>query len=113
MEHPVETYGLRIEHNGAVFAFTADSTPCAAMGALLQNSDLAIMDAGMLEKHRKSVMMHMTAAECAEAADRYGVKKLLLTHILPLIDADELLAEARTVRPDSELALLMNTYEIG
>lgn len=112
MEHPVETYGLRIEHNDKVFAFTADSTPCEALGSLLQDADLAIMDAGMLEKYRKPVMMHMTAAECAVAADRYNVKKLLLTHILPLINANELLAEARSVRTDAELAVLMQSYEI-
>lgn len=113
MEHPVETYGLRIEHNGSVFAFTADSTPCDALADLLKDADLAIMDAGMLEKYRKPVMMHMTAAECAAAANRYGVKKLLLTHILPLISGDELLAEARAVRSETELAVLMQTYYIG
>lgn len=113
MDHPVETYGLRIEYNGSVFAFTADTIPCDALAGLLVNADLAIMDAGLLEKYRKPVMMHMTAAECAAAANKYKVKQLLLTHVLPLIDGDELLTEARAVRPDTELAVLMQTYTIG
>jgi ribonuclease BN (tRNA processing enzyme) len=113
MEHPVETYGLRIVHNEAVFAFTADSIPCDALDDLLHDADLAIMDAGTLEKYRKPVMMHMTAAECAAAATRNNVRKLLLTHILPLIDGKELLVEAQKVRAQTELAELMQTYEVG
>lgn len=112
MNHPVETYGLRIEHEGRVFAFTADSTPCESLDDLLQDADLAIMDAGMLEKHRKPVMMHLTAAECAETANRCGVKRLLLTHILPLIDPAELLAEASAIRPETELTELLAEYKV-
>ena len=112
MDHPIETYGLRIEHEDRIFAYTADSIPCEALDKLLINADLAIMDAGTLERYRKPVMMHMTAAECAEIARKNKVGRLLLTHFLPLIDKKELLAEAQTVWPETELSELMIEYEV-
>jgi ribonuclease BN (tRNA processing enzyme) len=110
MEHPVETYGLRITHNSKVLAFTADSIPCDSLRRLLDQADLAIMDAGSLEKFRKPVMMHMTAAECAMLANDCNVSRLLLTHLLPLLDQADILNEAKAIRPETELAELMRTY---
>lgn len=112
MEHPVETYGLSIEHEGRRFVYTADSVPCANLPRLLQDADLAVMDAGTLERLRRPVMMHMTAGECARLAGESNVKKLLLSHILPLIDEQEILAEARQYFPQAALAEMLKSYEI-
>lgn len=112
MDHPVETYGLRIEHEGRIFAFTADSVPCPALNRLLEQADLAVMDAGSLERYRKPIMMHMTAAECATYAVECHVKRLLLTHLLPLIDPSELLREAQTIMPSAELSEQMAEYKV-
>ena len=112
MDHPVETYGLRIELDGQVLAMTADSTPCAAMQLLLQNADLAVMDAGSIERLRKPKMLHMTAAECATLARTCQVRRLLLTHLLPLIEPAEILAEARTHFAEAELAKPLVVYDI-
>ena len=112
MDHPVEAYGLSIENEGRKFAYTADSVPCTNMQPLLQDADLALMDAGTLERLRKPKMMHMTAAECATLANACQVRRLLLTHLLPILDPHEVLAEARAVRPDSELAEVLASYEV-
>jgi ribonuclease BN (tRNA processing enzyme) len=112
MEHPVETYGLRIELDGRVLAMTSDSTPCAAMQILLQQADLAVMDAGSIERLRKPKMMHMTAAECATLAMTCQVKRLVLTHLLPLIDPAEILAEATMQFSGAEIARPLVVYDI-
>ena len=112
MEHPVETYGMRVEWHGKVFAYTADSIPCTNLQTLLDKADLALMDAGSLEKFRKPVMMHMTAAECASFALNCQVDRLLLTHLLPLIDPADILAEAKAVFPSAELAVSLQSYEV-
>lgn len=112
MDHPVEAYGLRIEQEGRKLAYTADTIPCTNLQALLQDADLALMDAGTLERLRRPKMMHLTASECATLANACQVKRLLLTHLLPVLDPVEVLAEARAIRPDSELAELLATYEV-
>ena len=111
VEHPVETYGLSIEKDGKKLAMTADSVPCAAMQPLLLNADLAIMDAGSVERLRKPIMMHMTAAECGTLARTCQVKRLLLSHLHPLIDPHEVLTEAQKTYPDAELAIPLVEYE--
>jgi ribonuclease BN (tRNA processing enzyme) len=103
MEHPVETYALSIDYEGR---------PNANLQPLLKGADLAIMDAGNLERFRKPIMVHMTAAECAAQARSSGVRRLLLTHLLPFFDPAEVLAEARTTYPEAELAVPLTTYEV-
>lgn len=112
MEHPVETYGLSVEKDGKKLALTADSVPCPNLQALLQGADLALMDAGSIERLRKPRMMHMTAAECATLANACQVKTLLLTHLLPLIEPGDVLAEARQIRPQTELATPLVVYDV-
>ena len=112
MDHPVETYGLAIVKDGRKLAMTADSIPCTSMQILLQNADLAVMDAGAIERLRKPKMMHMTAAECATLARTCQVKKLILSHLLPLIEPAEILAEARDICPDAELARPLVVYDV-
>jgi ribonuclease BN (tRNA processing enzyme) len=112
MEHPVETYGVSIEHDGRKLALTADSVPCTNLQPLLQDADLALMDAGSIERLRGPKMLHMTAAECATLARACQVKKLVLTHLLPLIDPAEILAEARLHDSEAELACPLITYEV-
>ena len=31
VNHPVETYGVRVEHDGRVLAYSADTAPCDAL----------------------------------------------------------------------------------
>ena len=112
MDHPVEAYALTVEHEGRKLAYTSDTIPCANLQPLLQDADLALMDAGTLERLRKPRMMHMTAAECATLAKAFGVRKLLLTHLLPVLDPAEILAEARPICPEAELARQMAVYEV-
>jgi ribonuclease BN (tRNA processing enzyme) len=112
MEHPVETYGLIVEKEGRKLAYTSDTVPCTNLQTLLQDADLALMDAGSLERLRRPKMLHMTAAECGVLARACQVRRLLLTHLLPLVDPAEVLAEARAQYPAAELAQSLVAYEV-
>ncbi len=112
MDHPVETYGLSIEFEGRRLAYTSDTIPCVNLQPLLWEADLALMDAGSLERLRKPKMLHMTAAECGTLANTCGVKRLILSHILPILDRNEILTEARAEYPNAELAEQMGVYEV-
>ncbi len=112
MEHPVETYGLSIEAEGKKLVYTADSVPCDNLPILLKDADVAVVDAGTLERYRKPVMVHMTARESARLARENNVKRLVLSHLLPVFNPEEILEEARKEYPDAVLAELMQTIEI-
>jgi ribonuclease BN (tRNA processing enzyme) len=112
MDHPVETYGVAIELDGRKFAYTADTVPCTNLQPLLQDADLALMDAGSLERLRGGKILHMTAEECAVLARACQVKRLLLTHILPFVDPQEVLSEASAQYPGAEIARALEVYEI-
>ncbi len=112
MAHPFETYGLRIEQAGRIFATTADTLACASLAPLLRQADLALMDSGSLARLRTPARVHLTAGECGSLAAENQVRRLLLCHLLPLFDPEEALAEAGAFRPDAELARPGRTYEI-
>lgn len=112
MDHPVETYGLSVEFAGRKLAYTSDSVPCTNMQTLLQDADLALMDASTVERLRKPIMTHMTAAESATLAKACQVRHLLLTHLMPIIDPAEILAEARNIYPEAEIAMPLVVYEV-
>lgn len=90
MAHPVETWGMRVEHAGTVLAYSADTGPCAALVELARDADVALFESSF-EPGRDShapADLHLTAAEAAEAAARAGAKRLLLTHLPPWNDPE-------------------------
>lgn len=92
--HPPETLGVRMEQNGAVFAYSSDTGPDANFERLASNADVFICEAtfqdsdGLWEGH-------MSASQAATIASKCGVKKLVLTHLPPGRDPELSLKEAR------------------
>lgn len=95
--HPVATLAARISANGATVGYSADSGLGDSMAAVAKDVDLFVADcswpasAGPFPPD-----MHMTGAEAGEAAARGGAARLLVTHVLPVHDPEELAAEAAT-----------------
>jgi len=112
MEHPVESYAVSFENNNRKIVYSGDTIPCDNLRQILKGADLAVLDAGSLERYRKPVMAHMTAAECGELAKAAGVHKLVLSHLLPLYDEQEILSEGRTKFAEAVLAENGDSYEI-
>ncbi len=110
--HPAESYGMRFTSDGRTVAYTGDTRMCPTVSDMLRGADLAVMDAGSLERLRAEPMVHMTARECAGAAREGGVGRTLLSHIVPPIPAEETLREAREVYDRVEIARPLETYDI-
>jgi ribonuclease BN (tRNA processing enzyme) len=97
MNHPVETYGLRIMADGASLAYSADTGECPALVNLARNADVLLCEAAFKHGAPGNVPgLHLTGRQAGEHATRAHAKRLVLTHIPPWIDRDEALAEART-----------------
>lgn len=82
VNHPVETYGVRLEHDGRVLAYSGDSAPCDALLRLAQGADLFLCEASYLDGVDNPPDIHLTGREAGEIATKAGVRRLLLTHLV-------------------------------
>jgi ribonuclease BN (tRNA processing enzyme) len=82
VNHPVETYGVRIENGGRVLAYSADTAPCEALVRLAQGADVFLCEASYLDGADNPPDLHLTGREAGEHATKAGVGKLLLTHLV-------------------------------
>ena len=83
VNHPIETYGVRIEQGGHVLAYSADTAPCDALLRLAQGADLFLCEASYLDGVDNPPGIHLTGGEAGEAATKADVGRLLLTHLVP------------------------------
>ena len=93
--HPVTAYGLRVECDGAVLAYSGDTGPCQALVELARGADLFLSEAAFVEGGRNPVDLHLTGKQAGAAAHEAGVRRLVLTHVPPWHDPETCLAEAR------------------
>lgn len=95
VQHPVEAYGLRVEHAGAVLAYTGDTDSCPALLDLAQDADLLLAEASFQEGRDTARGIHLTGRRAGQAAAQAGARRLLLTHLPVWNDPQVVLAEAR------------------
>jgi ribonuclease BN (tRNA processing enzyme) len=94
MAHSVPTLGVRLEADGEILAYSADTGPTEELLGLARGSDLLVAEATWQDDGEDRPPIHMTAREAGQAATRAGVDRVVLTHIRPHLDRDRSLAEA-------------------
>ena len=94
MNHPVETFGFRLEHAGRSIAYSADTGESAALVELARGADLLLSEASFLEGPGLPPDLHLTARQAAQHAARAGAGRLVLTHLVPWNDPARTLEEA-------------------
>ena len=82
VRHPVETYGLRVEHGQQALAYTSDTDTTPALDRLASGVDLLLSEASLLDGHSSPPGVHLTAREAGELATRAGVGEVVLTHLV-------------------------------
>ena len=105
MNHPVETFGFRVEHAGRALAYSADTGTCPALVELARQADVLLCEASYLSGPDRGPDMHLTAAQAAEHAARAGAGRLVLTHLVPWNDQQQTLAEASAAAFDGPISL--------
>ena len=83
VNHPIETYGVRLEHGGRTLTYSSDTAPCEALLRLAQGADLFLCEASYLDGVDNPPDLHLTGSEAGEAATKAEVGRLLLTHLVP------------------------------
>jgi ribonuclease BN (tRNA processing enzyme) len=104
VNHPVETYGMRISAGGRTVTYSADTARCDEIVDLASGADVFLCEASYLDGDDNPPDVHLTGSEAAEAATRAGVGRLLLTHLVPWGDETRTLAEAAS-RYDGQIAV--------
>jgi len=94
MNHPVETFGFRVEHEGWRLAYSADTGETDALVRLAEGADVLLCEASFLDGPDLTPDLHLTARQAGEHAARAGVGQLVLTHLVPWNERDRTLSEA-------------------
>lgn len=94
VNHPVETYAVRLEAGGRSLVYSADTGRSDALVELARDSDLLLCEATFTAGDKAPPDIHLFAAEAGEHAARARVDRLLLTHLTPWSDRAATLEEA-------------------
>jgi ribonuclease BN (tRNA processing enzyme) len=94
MSHPIETFGLRLEHGGHSLAYSADTGESPALIELARGCDLLLCEASFAEGPGLPPGVHLTGRQAGQHAARAGAGRLVLTHLVPWNDPARSQAEA-------------------
>lgn len=104
MAHPPETLGIRIERDGGVFAYSADTGPEFDVAGLVGDADIFLCEATYQDLDQLWEG-HLSATQAAKVAEEGAARSLVLTHLPPTRDLEVSLAEATRAVPGLELRL--------
>jgi ribonuclease BN (tRNA processing enzyme) len=93
--HVVPTISVRVEHDGQIVTYSADSAGGSWLRDAARDADLFICEAtwlGDADDHPEGV--HLTARGAGEVAREAGARQLVLTHIYPSNDREQTREEA-------------------
>lgn len=93
--HPIPTYGLVVEHQGKKFVYTSDTAWDDNLVELSKDADVLLCEASLLDSDSHlAAKGHLTSSQAGMLAARAGVRKLVLTHLWPGYNAEDLQREA-------------------
>jgi ribonuclease BN (tRNA processing enzyme) len=114
VNHPVEAYAMRIEHDGRVLTYSGDTAESDTLVRLARDADLFLCEASFHEGRDDGVQgLHLTGRSAGAHATAAGARRVVLTHLPPWNDPERTLAEASsTYSGPIELARAGATYDI-
>ena len=110
--HPDQVLGP--DRPGTRLVHVGDSGRTANLREVCQDADLLVIEATYLNEQAEMAndFAHLTARQAAELANEVGVKNLILTHVSRRYRERDILAEARAVFPQVEVARDFDVYQV-
>jgi ribonuclease BN (tRNA processing enzyme) len=93
-DHPVETLGIRIDHDGRSLGYTADTGPGWSLAELGRDLDVGLSEATFLDGEGHGTPVHLSAGQAGRLAREAGVRRLVISHVLPTGSVAEAAAQA-------------------
>lgn len=113
VNHPVETYAVRVSSNGRSLTYSADTGESAALVDLARDTDALLCEATFASERPHPPDLHLTGGQAGEHAARAGAGRLLLTHLTAWSDANRTLAEATAAYAGDAVVVTSGTsYDI-
>ena len=113
VNHPVETYAVRVQAGGRALAYSGDTGPSAGLVAAATGADVLLCEASVTDGTPHQPDLHLTGGEAGEQAARAGVGRLLITHVPPWTNASVVGQAAATAFPGpTELVAAGSVYEL-
>ncbi|GHH76561.1 MBL fold metallo-hydrolase [Streptomyces sulfonofaciens] len=113
VRHPVEAYGIRLEHGGRSLTYSGDTGPAQELAELAADTDLFLCEAAFTAGKEDIPDLHLNGRQAGEAARRARARRLVLTHIPPWTDPEANLTDARAAYGGpTELAVPGARYRI-
>lgn len=111
VQHSIPTFGWRISDGVRTMFYSADTEYSEEIANWVHGADLFLCEATYTQDRlTQGGKNHLSAGQAGQIARVAGVKRILLTHLSPLEDPEQLLVEARQEFPGAELAEEKNTY---
>ncbi|NHM31736.1 MBL fold metallo-hydrolase [Neobacillus terrae] len=111
--HPVPCFAMRIEAEGKVMVYTADTSFKEEFIPFSQDADLLVCECNFYANQNGSGAGHMTSTQAGNLAESAGVKQLILTHLPHYGRLSDLILEAgEEYEGDIHLAEQFLTVEI-
>ncbi len=91
VDHAENSYGFRFEDKeGVQFAYSGDTDYCDNLVSLCKDCDVAVIECSY--PAGKKITGHMTPAEVGKAANRAQCKKVVMTHLYPDTQKEDILS---------------------
>ncbi len=97
VDHPCEAYALRVSQAGRSVVYSGDTGPCRALVELAAGADVLLAEASWPDRPGNPRGVHLSGRDAGEAAAAAGVGRLLITHVPPWTDAEQMRTEAKNV----------------
>jgi ribonuclease BN (tRNA processing enzyme) len=91
-DHPPPTYAVEASAEGRRMIYTADTGPGWSVSAFAPEADLVLSEATYLHADIPAPI-HLSARQAGEAARAARARRLLLTHLWPLLDSNAVVEE--------------------
>src|SRR5258708_19191668 len=83
MNHAVETFAFRVEHDGRSITYSADTGPTPSLVSLAAGTEVLVCEASFTDGPGLPADLHLTARQAGEHAAMAGAGRLVLTHLVP------------------------------
>jgi ribonuclease BN (tRNA processing enzyme) len=114
VNHPGESFGLRIVNGSSVMAYSGDTDVCSVLSSLADQADLLLADATFQEQRDQVRDQHMTGHRAGIVATSASVKRLVLTHLPVWADPEITMAEAASsYAGEIQVARSGQTYDVS
>jgi ribonuclease BN (tRNA processing enzyme) len=93
--HPDPCFSMRIEKNGKVLVYIADTEWTDDLVKIAQGADLLLCESSLYDEYIGRIPGHLTSGEAGTVASAGGVKQLVLNHLPHFGDHRLLVEQAR------------------